>query len=415
MNLRDIPRSFHLNGRVRHLVTGLLIACVFVAGFAMGNMREIGAAQGVYTQPQGTDEAFSAFWQTYQLVQNEYITAVDPEVLADGAIEGMLAALEDEYSGYMDPELFEMMNADLQGEIEGIGVVIRTDEESGFISVVSLLEGAPAEAAGILPGDIFAAVNGETTDGWSQLEIASRVRGPAGTPVTITMRRDDELIDFTVNRERIVVPNVDTELLDGDIAYIRLNNFTPDARADLDRALAELDVNNRAGFIFDLRDNPGGLLTSAIDISSAFVREGIIVTEWFGDDQEEIVLNANGNYADIQVPIVVLINQGSASASEIVAGAIQDYETATLLGVTTFGKGTVQTWHPLVNGGGARITIARWLRPDGTWIHEEGVTPDLVVEWMPESFDEPDIQLEAAIQFLQTGTIPVMEPVEDTQ
>lgn len=394
-----------LSGRIRHLAAAALISFVFAAGFVLGSMREIGAAQGNFVQPADTESAFSAFWQTFELIQNEYIEDVPIDVLVEGATSGMLDALDDEYSGYMTRDMFNMMNADLQGEIEGIGVVIRTDEETGMTTVVSLLAGSPAEAAGILPGDIFTAVNGESTADWTQLEIATQVRGPAGTDVTITMLRGEELIDFTITRQRITIPNVETDILEQDIAYIRLNNFTPDARRDLDQAIADLNVNSRAGLIFDLRDNPGGLLSSAIEVASAFVQDGVIVTEWFGSDEDELELRANGSYADIRVPIVVLVNEGSASASEIVAGAIQDYDVATLLGMTTFGKGTVQTWHPLVNGGGARLTIANWLRPNGISIHELGVTPDVVIEWIPESMDEPDIQLEAALDLLLSGEV----------
>ncbi|MGQ9909292.1 MAG: S41 family peptidase [Candidatus Flexifilum sp.] len=395
-----------MRSRLRHLAVAAFIGSVFVVGFALGSMREIGAAQGNFIQPAYTERAFSPFWQVFDLIQNDYIEDVPIDTLVEGAMNGMLEALGDEYSGYMSPDLFSMMNADLQGEIEGIGVVIRTDAETGLTTVVSLLEGSPAQAAGILPGDIFAAVDGEPVNNWSQLEIATRVRGPAGTDVTITMLRDDQLIDFTITRQRITIPNVETDILDGDIAYIRLNNFTPDARRDLDRALTALNVNERKGLIFDLRDNPGGLLSSAVEVASAFVRDGVIVTEWFGDDEDSIELRANGNYADITVPIVVLVNEGSASASEIVAGAIQDYHAATLLGVTTFGKGTVQTWHPLVNGGGVRLTIANWLRPSGESIHEQGVTPDIIVEWVPQTLDEPDIQLEAALDLLHAEQVP---------
>jgi len=406
-----------LSVRLRHFAAAALIGGVFIAGFALGSMREIGAAQGNFVQPSYTESAFSAFWQTFELIQNEYIEDVPIDDLVEGATSGMLDALGDEYSGYMSPEMFRMMNADLQGEIEGIGVVIRTDEETGLTTVVSLLEGSPAQAAGILPGDIFAAVNGESTQGWSQLEIATNVRGPAGTDVTITMLRGDTLIDFTITRQRITIPNIEAEVLEQDIAYIRLNNFTPDARRDLDRAVSDLNVNQRAGLIFDLRDNPGGLLSSAIDVASAFIQDGVIVTEWFGEDEDELELRANGSYAGITVPIVVLINEGSASASEIVAGALQVYNVATLVGDTTFGKGTVQTWHPLVNGGGARLTIANWLRPSGISIHELGVTPDVVVEWMPESVDEPDIQLQAALDLLLSGQVTIgAEPaLHDTE
>ena len=199
-------------------------------------------------------------------------------------------------------------------------------------------------------------------------------------------------------------------MLDGDLAYIRLNQFTADARADLDAALKSIDVNSRAGLIFDLRDNPGGLLTSAIDIASAFIESGTIVTEAYSSENQQ-VFEATGDYADIQVPIAVLVNEGSASASELLAGALQDRGIATVIGTQTFGKGTVQQWQELVNGGGLRLTVAKWLTPNGRWIHEQGITPDIRVEWTPTTYDPnaDDPQLDAAEQFLETGTLPATQ------
>jgi carboxyl-terminal processing protease len=346
-------------------------------------------------------------WQVYNLIQSDYIDDVELSVLVDGATQGMVEALGDEFSGYMDPETYALLNDDLEGEIEGIGVVIRTVEETGAIEVVGVLEGAPAQQAGILPGDIFAEVNGQSVAGMTQLELATEVRGPEGTDVVITMERGDELIDFTITRARIVIPNVESEILEGEIGYLKLNQFSASARQDIDTALGEMDVNSLNGLVVDFRDNPGGLLNSAIDVASAFIEEGTIVTEAFGDD-DEIVFDATGNYADVNVPIVVLVNEGSASASELVAGAMQDAGVATIIGETTFGKGTVQTWHELINGGGVRLTIARWLTPSGRWIHENGVVPDIEVEWTPESYeDEHDLQLQAALDFLRETVVAV--------
>jgi carboxyl-terminal processing protease len=390
-----------LGGRFRHFATVSVIVVVFIAGFAVGNLNAIGAAQGNTSVAPEVEESFAPLWEVYNLIQSDYIDPVDMSILVDGAVTGMVEALGDQFSGYMNPETYAFLNDDLEGEIEGIGVVIRTDDETTEIEVVGVLDGAPAQGAGILPGDIFYAVNGTTVLGMSQLELAGLVRGPEGTDVMITMRRDDALIDFTITRARILIPNVESEVLENEFGYVRLNQFSATARQDIDAALQAMDINSLNGLILDFRDNPGGYLNSAVDVASAFIQEGTIVTEAFSDEDQR-VFDATGDYANVQVPIVVLVNEGSASASELVAGAMQDRGVATIIGATTFGKGTVQTWHDLVNGGGVRLTIARWLTPNGQWIHENGIEPDIVVEWMPESYDDPnDLQLDAAIEFLQ--------------
>lgn len=390
-----------LGGRFHHLATVLVVVAVFAIGFALGNLNVIGAAQGNTSVPAEVVEAFAPMWQVYNLIQSDYIDTVELDDLVDGAAKGLVEALGDQFSGYMDPETYTLLNDDLEGEIEGIGVVIRTDEDTGAVEVVGVLNGAPAQDVGILPGDIFTEVNGKNVVGMSQLELATEVRGPEGTEVLITMQRGGELIDFTITRARIIIPNVESEVLDGEIGYLKLNQFSATARQDIDAALEAMRINSLNGLVVDFRDNPGGLLNSAIDVASAFIEEGTIVTESFSDD-DEIVFDATGNYADVRVPIVVLVNEGSASASELVAGAMQDAGVATIIGETTFGKGTVQTWHELVNGGGVRLTIARWLTPSGRWIHENGVEPDITVEWTPVSYDDDqDLQLSAALEFLQ--------------
>ncbi len=390
-----------LSGRMQHLSMIAVVVIVFFVGFTLGSEQSVGAAQGNRVLAPEAQEAFSPLFEAYNMIERDYIDDVPLDVLVDGALTGMFEALGDEYSGYMDPEVYAMLNSDLEGEFNGIGVVIRTREDTNEIEVVSLLNGAPAQAAGVLPGDVFAEVDGVNTLDMDQSELAARVRGLEGTAVNITMRRGEELIEFEIVRARITVPNVEAELLEGDVAYITLNQFSSSARADLTAAFDELDVNNRAGLIVDFRNNPGGLLTAAVDVGSLFIESGPIVIEEFGDGRERI-FEATGDYADIRVPMVLLVNAGSASASELVAGAIQDLGVATIIGETTLGKGTVQTWSPLSNGGGIRLTIARWLTPNRRWIHEAGVTPDIFIEWTPASFDDPDLQLQAALDFLLT-------------
>jgi carboxyl-terminal processing protease len=273
------------------------------------------------------------------------------------------------------------------------------------------LKGTPADTAGLKAGDIFAKVDGEDVAGMSQLELAGKVRGPEGTTVVITVKRGEDLTDFTIIRAKITIPTVESRMLDNNIGYVKLNDFNVHAREQVDIALDTLDVDNLDGLVFDLRGNPGGLLSSAIDITSAFIKDGTILVEDFGDGSEQ-VYSANGSYIGVSVPMVVLVDNNSASASELVAGALQDRDRAIILGETTFGKGTVQTWQSLVNGGGVRLTIARWLTPDRHWIHEEGIIPDVVVEWPTEDRDsENDPQLQAAIDQLklQEGQ-PVAQP-----
>jgi carboxyl-terminal processing protease len=220
------------------------------------------------------------------------------------------------------------------------------------------------------------------------------------------MLRGEERIEFEIVRARIIIPNTETATF-GDIGYVKLNEFTGEARDNLDAAIESLNPEDLSGLILDLRGNPGGFLDSAVEVASAFIEEGnLILTEDFGERFDAVTFEANGDYLDLGIPIVVLVDETSASASELVTGAWQDYGVVTVIGEITFGKGTVQTWQELSNGGGIRLTIARWLRPSGEWIHGVGITPDIIVEWTPEHFDEvgnpeTDPQLAAALEYLR--------------
>lgn len=397
----------------------LVATIIFVAGFALGNLTNPATAQNIGNLSQEEEELFQPLWEAYQLILDQYVDPYDemitPQQLLDGAISGMVDALGDQYSGYMNPESFAMQNSDLSGEFEGIGVVIRVNEDVGGIEVVNVLVGSPAESAGVQVGDVFRTVDGVDVSEDTNLELATKVRGPAGTDVEITFEREGELIDLTITRARITIPNIESSVLENtNIAYIRLNQFTSEARQQIDEAFAELEVNSRDGLIFDLRGNPGGLLTSAIDISSAFIENGTILIEDFGENRDEIVFEATGDFSGIAVPLIVLVDETSASASELVSGALQDTDNAIIIGETTLGKGTVQTWRSLSNGGGLRLTIARWLTPERNWIHGAGVTPDIVIDWDPENGSEfggpNDPQLSAAIEYLQT--YDVIEAIE---
>ncbi len=400
MHARELWRT------TRQLQVTLLIVGVFIAGFMLGNRSGVSMAQSNLTPPPEAEESFQAFWQTFNLIQSDYLEDVDVNVLVDGAISGMVNALGDQYSGYMDPQTFPLMESDLSGELEGIGAVVRTIEETGEIEVVNVINGSPAEEAGVRPGDIFVEVDGVNVLGMTQLELVTLVRGPAGTEVNITFRRGDEQVNYTIKRERISIPNIASRVIEVEgvrVGYIKLEQFTENARAEIDTALASfgtIDV-----ILLDLRGNPGGLLSSAIDVASAFLPDGVVLYEDFGNGVER-TFEATGSYTDAETPFIVLVDERSASASELVSGAWQDRGRAVIIGEVTLGKGTVQTWQPLVNGGGVRLTIARWLTPNRYWIHEQGITPDIIVEWNPETYadlgTENDPQLNAALEHALT-------------
>lgn len=391
-------------GRFRPFQLSFIVIIVFVAGFALGNFHNISQAEGdTAPPPAASDKSFEPFWQVYNLIQSSYLDPVDQNKLVDGAIKGMVDSLGDQFSAYMDPALYPVLNASLSGEIEGIGATVETDEQTKAVRVVSTMEGSPARKAGLQPGDVFTKVNGEDVTGLSQVELVVKVRGKAGTVVNLTMKRGDKSVDFEITRAHIDLPNVESRMLDNGIGYIRLRNFTPDARAKIDEALKQMDQSKLKGIVFDLRENPGGLLTSAIDVASAFIKDGTILVEDFGKGKQQ-TFTSTGNTIEPTVPMVVLVDKNSASASELVAGALQDRKRATILGETTFGKGTVQTWQELVNGGGVRLTIARWLTPNGHWIHKNGITPDIQVPWPTENRDEKnDPQLNAALDFFKSS------------
>ena len=373
----------------------LLTIAIFILGFAAGNL-----AQAPSIALSDTEEAFDAFWDAFSIIESRYIDQVAVEALVEGAIDGMVDSLDDDHSGYISPDVYSR-SVDFSGEFTGIGVTIETDEDTGDIVVLTVIPKSPAEGVGVQRGDIFYEVDGQRVDGMSQAELTALVPGPRGTSVTITFKRDEELITFDIVRETFPLPNVTFEIVGDNIARIAMLDFNDLSRAQLDEALDAVDIENTNGMIFDIRNNPGGTLASAIEIGSAFIEDGVLLRQ-VARDQSEDVTRTRGGYADIDVPIVVLVDETSASASEVIAGAMQDYGVATIMGETTFGKGTVQNIPQLSNGGGLRITVRRWLTPNGHWIHKQGITPDIIVEWNPETDEERahDLQIEAAIAYL---------------
>lgn len=384
------------------LTTGallVLLVTVFATGYMLGLHVPVQAQDA---QPAETDELFAPFWEAWNLLHENYVDPLDNDVLMQGAISGMMEALDDPHSTYMEPTVWHQVNEAMSGEYEGIGATVRQDETTGGLELVTIMKGSPAEEAGLEPGDQIVEVDGETVTDLSQTEIIALVRGPAGSSVLLGIMRNGvtDVQEFEVTRARITVPSVVYEVLEGDIGYVRLNQFDYKASQDMRDALEAIDANNLKGLILDMRGNPGGYLTTSIEVASAYIDEGPVIIER-GPDREQ-TYNALENALAADVPMVVLVDAGSASASELVAGALQDRGRATVIGTTTFGKGSVQTWRELSNGGGIRITISRWYTPNGHSVSEVGIHPDIEVEYI-ESETGEDNQLSAAVEFLTTG------------
>ncbi len=356
------------------------------------------------TEIMTQDELFIPFWEAWNIVQQQYVDQpVDDVAMMRGAISGMLNSLGDQHTSYMDPEQFRQANIPMEGEYEGIGAWVDTNAE--YLTIVSPMPNSPAEKAGLKPGDEVIAIDGDDMSGIDGNLVIKRVLGPAGSDVVLTIRREGvaELFDITVTRAKITIPSVEYHVLEDheNIGYIQITTFAQDTRAELRKGIKEVLSEDVDGIIIDLRYNGGGYLQSAIEVASEFIAEGVILYEDYGNGEVNTFEAMNGGKAT-DIPLVFLVNEGSASASEIVAGAIQDHERAPLVGMTTFGKGSVQNWIPLSNEQGAvRVTIARWLTPDHRQIHEIGLEPDYYVEFTEEDYEnEVDPQLDKAIEVL---------------
>jgi carboxyl-terminal processing protease len=318
-----------------------------------------------------------------------------------GAIRGMLDSLGDKHTGYMTPEEFTQANMPLTGSYEGIGAYV--DSSGKLLTIVSPMPGSPAEKAGLKAGDEIIAVDGKSVTGVDPSVVLRSVLGPANTSVTLTIHRPDpeSTMDVSIVREKINLPSIESKMLDSNIAYVALYTFGDTTTADLKTALTDLLAKNPRGLILDLRNNGGGYLNTAIEVVSQFIDSGVVMYEDQGNRQRQTYNAISGGLAT-KIPLVVLVNEGTASASEITDGAIQDYGRGKLVGVTTYGKGSVQNWIPLENNQGAiRITIARWLTPKERQINGVGLTPDVVVEMTEADINAgKDLQLDKAVEIL---------------
>jgi carboxyl-terminal processing protease len=393
------------------IVAVLAGSALFVSGWSLGR-------QAALTPGTPADEAadFQPFWDTYAAVTERYAGGpVDRKALIEGAIKGMIGALDDPYSLYLTSEEFKDSLRSISGEFEGIGATIGTIDAAGATSsctvlatdcrlvVVAPIPGSPAEAAGLQPGDIIDQIDGERLEGLTVDSARNRVRGPKDSAVTLSIVRDGAApLDVEIVRAVIVTPEVETEnLADGAVGYIRLAGFSDHAAVQFDAAVAAAVERGQRALMVDLRGNPGGYVTAARDIASQFIPDGAIFWQEYADGSlVETKALPGGAATDPSIKLVVLVDGGSASASEIVAGALHDRGRATLVGTKTFGKGTVQQWTQLEDDhGGFRLTTAKWLTPDKRWIHHEGIEPDVVVDGSSTSSDDDPV-IDAGLQVL---------------
>ena len=348
-------------------------------------------------------EKIDLFSEVLETIQNEYVEDVDQAEAMESAINGLLQSL-DPYSSYMNQETFEESQSETSGEFGGLGIEVSM--EAGVVKVIAPMDDTPASRAGIKAGDYIVKINAEQVRGKTLMEAVNLMRGPVGTSIEITVRRKGlkKAKIFKITREIIEIKSVISKLIDNKVGYLRLRAFNQNSSDQLKKEISKIEKNKKlVGYILDLRNNPGGLLTQAIEISDFFLDDGEIVSTKGRKNKENRKFFARKGDRIKGKPLIVLINNGSASASEIVAGALQDQKRAVLLGVATFGKGSVQSIIPLKNKGALRLTISKYYLPSGKSISEVGVLPDIKIEEKGEEFSintETDNQLNYAIKLL---------------
>ncbi len=364
-------------------------ALALTIGVTLGLTLSLG---GGVLADRGADEAPDALsslpWEdarllaeVYERVRRDYVDSVDDKALIEGAIRGMVAEL-DAHSAFLDSEQFREIRISTRGNYSGVGLEVNLSD--GKVTVVSPIDDTPAFRAGVQPGDVIVTVDDHPVDTEDLSDTVSRMRGAPGSTVSLSVRRGDatDLLHFDLERERIALSSVRAELLEQDIGYLRISQFSETTARDMHKAVKELRDSNDdelRGLVLDLRNNPGGVLDAAVDVSDAFLESGLIVSANGRIDDSRFAMEAHPGDITHGAKIVVLVNAGSASASEIVAGALKDHTRAVIMGDTTFGKGSVQTVMPLSNGRAIKLTTSRYYTPSGVSIHDTGIKPDFVV------------------------------------
>jgi len=396
--------------RKMSLIAGAFL--VIGAGFGMGvyvgysQRPAIDQVTSLYNKEiaKPAEVDFSSFWKAWNLVEEKYVANgdLDRQAMVYGAISGMVAALNDPYTVFFPPVEKELFESEIEGKFEGIGAEIGM--RKGILTVVSPLTGSPAAAAGLLPGDKIARIGDTITTDLTIDEAVRLIRGEKGTEVILTILRngEDETRVIKIIRDTIRIPILDMEKQDGGIFIIRLYNFSEQAPLEFRKALQEMARSGSNRLILDLRNNPGGFLEASVDIASWFLESGkVVAREAFGDGTE-LEHRSHGYNALADIPTVILVNGGSASASEILAGALRDHLQIQLVGTKTFGKGSVQELLNVTDDTSLKVTIARWLTPSGVSLSENGLDPDVVVEMTPEDLEAlRDPQMEKALEILK--------------
>jgi carboxyl-terminal processing protease len=392
------------NKALLFVLFGISVLFSFSIGIIAGNLFDFPLQFfSIKTRPQGLNEdQLRSLNQVWEVIHNQYLNQpVDDEKLLRGAISGMMDTLDDPYSAYMTPEDFRSQNAPLKGEYTGIGAWV--DTQGDLLIIMNPMPNSPAELAGLKPGDQVVAINGVDMTILKPPQVLERILGPAGTIIKISIKREgvEGILQFEVERAVVPIPSVDSKMLDGKIGYIRLFTFGNNSTKEFTNAFNALLDQKAEGIILDLRNNSGGYVETAIEITSGFVANNIVMIEENGNGSLT-EFKATGSSINTEIPLIVLVNEGTASASEIAAGALQDLNRAKLVGVQTFGKGYIQKWVQLRNNHGVlRITIARWLTPNGRQIQELGLTPDFQVQITEEDIqNKNDAQLNQALLLL---------------
>ncbi|MDD5732005.1 MAG: S41 family peptidase [Patescibacteria group bacterium] len=403
--VEEIKKEEDLKAPKRVIKTSLVLLGIFILGlflFGLGYFLGVGGPENIKQRlvdkdapTRYKDVDFGRFWDALGKVEDVYIGSIDYDKMVDGAIYGMVSSLGDPFSVYLNKETLNEFNGEINGTFEGIGAELTARD--GKLVIIAPLEGSPAEKAGMKAGDIIEAIEGQSVGGMTVEEAVMKIRGQKDSFVNLTIVRSgsDKPFDLKIKRETINVKSVDYKMEDNGIAYVKILRFDTTTKNLISDAADDINKNKAKGLILDLRNNPGGYLDSAIDVASEFIKEGTVVIEQYKDGKkEEFAAKGGGKLYDI--PMVVLVNSGSASASEILAGAIHDHKRGALIGEKTFGKGSVQEMISLSAGGALKLTMAKWLTPSGTVIDKNGLLPDIEVKLEETSDVKKDNQLDRA-------------------
>jgi len=410
------------NGSKR-IVLGVAFIVVFLLGIFVGSSYDLSkklTSRGsvniskvidLYSKTRNPEVSFTQYWDVWDKIKQKYVNQpVDDVSLFYGSLEGLVAGLNDPYSIYFPPKKAQEFAQDLSGELEGIGAEIGMRDNQ--ITVIAPLPKSPAEKAGIRAGDKILAIDGKDTASLSLDEAVSKIRGTKGTKVMLTITNDgiEKARDVSIIRETIDVPTIDWSMKENGVVYLRISYFNDNTWSQFDAAVKQILTKLPKGIILDLRSNPGGYLDTSVQVASEWVKDGVIVSERFNSDKTD-EYKTQGAHRFAGIPTIVLVDEGTASGSEIVAGALKDYGVAQLVGTKTFGKGSVQDFEVLPDGSALKLTIAKWLTPKGTEINGKGIEPDIAIKEMfvqkpgtdgksPDNFT--DAGMEKALELLKS-------------